>query len=302
ILQGNSSQVGKDFRFTLHFILRPIYSIYSPHTYTTQLKGYFFLSFVLVAIPMTNQERTRSILLEQALKIRDDVMTATQGSVRMESSARKLLENHIRIITHIVKQLSKDIQVLEAQIIERDNLAAGTTFAVKSLDHKNMTGIGDLRGRVARCDASIAKLSSDVSAGCRDILKLQQEVNELHSGLELKLKDMELKVEMESMIKENMAFLSGHMERLEAELEKVRSSDRTKRTENKLNSKINTLEQSFREELEQMRSEYQSGFQAVHDAIASLRHIGDTKAKLDKGELQRDIRQIQRNMVGLKEP
>lgn len=41
-------------------------------------------------------------------------------------------------------------QVLEAQIIERDNLAAGTTFAVKSLDHKNMTGIGDLRGRVAR--------------------------------------------------------------------------------------------------------------------------------------------------------
>uniref|UniRef100_A0A8C1ZBU1 Family with sequence similarity 81 member B n=1 Tax=Cyprinus carpio TaxID=7962 RepID=A0A8C1ZBU1_CYPCA len=332
--------------------------------------------------PMTNQERTRSILLEQALKIRDDVMTATQGSVRMESSARKLLENHIRIITHIVKQLSKDIQVLEAQIIERDNLAAGTTFAVKSLDHKNMTGIGDLRGRVARCDASIAKLSSDVSAGCQDILKLQQEVNELHSGLELKLKDMELKlsqdvgklevslsekfisqrnttgdlqkeiqrldlkissglreveeqtvklrkwaeeqmkntvqshtqssqqlhrqlqdraVEVESMIKENMALLSGHMERLEAELEKVRSSDRTKRTENKLNSKINTLEQSFREELEQMRSEYQSGFQAVHDAIASLRHIGDTKAKLDKGELQRDIRQIQRNMVGLKE-
>ncbi len=41
-------------------------------------------------------------------------------------------------------------QVLEAQIIERDNLAAGTTLAVKSLDHKNMTGIGDLRGRVAR--------------------------------------------------------------------------------------------------------------------------------------------------------
>jgi len=39
----------------------------------------------------------------------------------------------------------------------------------------------------------------------------------------------------------------------------------------------------------------------VHDAIASLRHIGDTKAKLDKGELQRHIKQIQRNMVELKE-
>lgn len=43
------------------------------------------------------------------------------------------------------------------------------------------------------------------------------------------------------------------------------------------------------------------GFQAVHDAIASLRNIGDTKAKLDKGELQRNIKQIQRNMVELKE-
>ncbi|KAK2911725.1 hypothetical protein Q8A67_003858 [Cirrhinus molitorella] len=335
---------------------------------------------------MNNQERTLSILLEQAMKIRDDVVTglcATQGSVLMESSARKLLENHIQIITHIVKQLSKDIQVLEAQIIERDNLAAGTTFAVKSLDHKNVMGIGDLRGRIARCDASIAKLSSDVSAGRRDILKLQQEVSELHSGLELKLKDMELKlsqdveklevslsekfisqrnaigdlqkeiqrldlkvscglrqveeqtvrlrkwaeeqmkttvqshtqssqqlhtllqdraVEVDSKLKDNMALLSDHIERLEAQLEKVRSSDRTKRSESKLNSKINTLEQCFREELEQMRREYQSGFQAVHDAIASLRNIGDTKAKLDKGELQRDIRQIQRKVVGLKEP
>ncbi|XP_018942423.1 protein FAM81B [Cyprinus carpio] len=335
---------------------------------------------------MTNQERTLSILLEQAMKIRDDVVTglrATQGSVLMESSARKLLENHIQIITHIVKQLSKDIQVLEAQIIQRDNLAAGTAFAVKSLDHKNMTGIGDLRGRVARCDASIAKLSSDVSAGRQDILKLQQEVSKLNSGLELKLKDMELKlfqdigklevslsekfisqrnatgdlqkeiqrqdlkissglreveeqtvrlrkwaeeqmkttvqlhtessqqlrtllqdrvVEVESELKENIAVLSSHLERLEAQLEKVQSSDRTKRSESKLSSKINTLEQCFREELEQMRREYQSGFHAVHDAIASLRHIGNTKAKLDKGELQRDIRQIQRNMVALKEP
>ncbi|XP_048045144.1 protein FAM81B isoform X1 [Megalobrama amblycephala] len=333
-----------------------------------------------------NQERTLSTLLEQAVKIRDDVVTglhATQGSVLMESSARKLLENHIQIITHIVKQLSRDIQVLEAQIIERDNLAAGTTFAVKSLDHKNMMGIGDLRGRVARCDASIAKLSSDVGNGGRDILKLQQEVSELRSELEMKLKDMELKlsqdvgklemsmsekfitqrnatgdlqkeiqqldvknssglmemeeqtvrlrkwaeeqmkttvqshtqssklhtllqervvnVEVEGRLKEKMVLLSGHLERLEAQLEKVRSADRKKCSESKLSSKINTLEKSFREELEQMRREYQSGFQAVHDAIASLRHIGDTKAKLDKGELQRDIRQIQRNMVGLKE-
>ncbi|XP_051518729.1 protein FAM81B [Myxocyprinus asiaticus] len=333
---------------------------------------------------MSNQDRTLSTLLEQAFKIKDDVVTglrAAQGSVLMESSARKLLESHIQTITHIVRQLSKNIQVLETQIIERDHLTAGTTFAVKSLDHKNMTGIGDLRGRVARCDASISKLSADVGAGGWDILKLQKEVSELRSGLELKLRDMELKlfreigkldtslseklisqrnatgllqkemqrlevktssglkemeeetvrlrkwaeeqlkctvqthtensqqlhtllqdtvVEMEGKLKEHMVLLSGHLENMEARLGKERSADKVKRSDSKVNSKISTLEKSFREELEQMRREYQSGFQAVHDAIASLRHIGDAKAKLDKVELQRDIRQIQKNAVGLK--
>ncbi|KAG1957020.1 protein FAM81A [Pimephales promelas] len=242
-------------------------------------------------------------------------------------------------------------------------------------------GIGDLRGRVARCDASIAKLSSDVVTGGRDILKLQQEVSELRSVLELKLRDMELKLsrdvgklqmsmsekfisqknaigdlqkeiqqldvktsrglmemeeqtvrlrkwteeqmkttvqshtessqlytllqdrvlEVERSLKEKMILISGQLERLEVQLKKVRSAHRTTHSESKLDSMINTLEKSFREELEQMRSEYQSGFQVVHDAIASLRHIGDTKAKLDKGELQRHIKQIQRNMVELKE-
>ncbi|KAL0192862.1 hypothetical protein M9458_011158, partial [Cirrhinus mrigala] len=57
-------------------------------------------------------------------------------------------------------------------------------------------------------------------------------------------------------LKENMALLSGRLERLEGQLERVRSSDKTKRSESKLNSKINTLEQCFREELEQMRREY----------------------------------------------
>lgn len=41
-------------------------------------------------------------------------------------------------------------QALERQIAQRDLIASGTTMAVQSLDQKNMAGIGDLRGRVAR--------------------------------------------------------------------------------------------------------------------------------------------------------
>lgn len=63
---------------------------------------------------LTNQERAMSELLEQALRIKEEVATSlhsTQGCVQSEASSRRLLESHIHVITHIVKQLSTDIQV-----------------------------------------------------------------------------------------------------------------------------------------------------------------------------------------------
>ncbi|XP_072521390.1 protein FAM81B [Salminus brasiliensis] len=332
---------------------------------------------------MSAQERTLASLLQQAFRIKEDMVSnlhATQGSVLMEASARKLLENHVQNITHIVKQLSKDIQVLEAQIVQRDNVASGTTFAVQKLDHKNLTGIGDLRGRVARCDASIAKLSGDVKAGEQEISKLLQEMGEMRSGIELRLRDLELKIskslgrlessqseqtasqkstsgdlqrdiqhlemktssglreleeeaarlrrwteqqlsstaqtrtedgqqlrmllqdrveDVEVRLKAQVELLSAHVDNLDKHLEKQCSTDRVKRLESKLSSRIGHLEKSFRDELEQMRREYQTGFQEALDAIASLKDISDTKAKLDKGELKKDIRQIRRKMVAV---
>ncbi|XP_046697638.1 protein FAM81B [Silurus meridionalis] len=334
---------------------------------------------------VSRPEQTLATLLEKAFRIKEDVVKslhATQGSVLMEASARKLLENHINIITNIVKQLSKDIQVMETQIVQRDSITSGTTFAVQSLDHKNLAVVGDLRGRVARCDATIAKLSADIGAGGQEILKLQQEVTEMRSEIELRLRDLEHKileslrrlgtshseqivsqknstadlqrdiqqlevrtssglkkleeetarirrwteeqlsnteqtqtkttqqlhtllqdrmVEVEGNLKGQVDLISAHLGRVEKQLEKERSIDRAKKAESKINSRIQALEKSFQAELEQMRTEYQSGFQSVHDAIASLRHISETKAKLDKGELKKDIRQIQRMMVGQSE-
>uniref|UniRef100_A0A3Q1HBA8 Uncharacterized protein n=1 Tax=Anabas testudineus TaxID=64144 RepID=A0A3Q1HBA8_ANATE len=102
---------------------------------------------------LCSQERTLAVLLEQAFKIKDEVaagLQSTQGSVQVQKLSHKLLENHILTITRIVKQLSMDIQALERQIAQRDSVTSGTTLAIQSLDHKNMAGIGDLRGRVAR--------------------------------------------------------------------------------------------------------------------------------------------------------
>lgn len=43
-----------------------------------------------------------------------------------------------------------NLQVLERQIRTRDDAAIETNFAVQTLDHKYIQGLGDLRGRVAR--------------------------------------------------------------------------------------------------------------------------------------------------------
>lgn len=63
---------------------------------------------------LSSQERTLAVLLEQACRIKQEVaagLQSAQGSVQVEALSRKLLENHIMIITRIVKQLSMDIQV-----------------------------------------------------------------------------------------------------------------------------------------------------------------------------------------------
>ncbi|KAK1892521.1 Protein FAM81B [Dissostichus eleginoides] len=133
------------------------------------------LHYDVLGSSLSGQERTLAFLLEQAFRIREEVaagLQSAQGSLQVEELSRKLLENHILTITRIIKQLSMDIQSLERQIAQRDSITSATTLALQSLDQKNMTGIGDLRGRVARCDAAICKLSADVSSGDRRLIRL----------------------------------------------------------------------------------------------------------------------------------
>ncbi|KFZ64634.1 Protein FAM81B, partial [Antrostomus carolinensis] len=146
---------------------------------------------------LSSQERTTAFLLHQAFQIKDDLISYLQGSKGYqhgESSARRLLENHIQTITSIVKKLSQDIEVLERQIRARDGATVETNFAVRSLDHKYIHGLGDLRGRVARCEASIAKLSGDISILRCEAQRAEKEICGLHSALKSCVSDFEKKV------------------------------------------------------------------------------------------------------------
>lgn len=63
---------------------------------------------------LSNQERTTAVLLDQAFRIKDGITSYFQGNKSFhneDTAARQLLENHIQIITSIVKKLSHDIEV-----------------------------------------------------------------------------------------------------------------------------------------------------------------------------------------------
>lgn len=63
---------------------------------------------------ISNQERTTAVLLDQAFRIKDGIVSYLQGNKGFqqgEAVARQLLENHIQTITSIVKKLSQDIEV-----------------------------------------------------------------------------------------------------------------------------------------------------------------------------------------------
>lgn len=59
-------------------------------------------------------ETTLAVLLEQASRISEELamdLRSTQGSSQVKAVSQKLLETHILIITHIVKQLSQHMKV-----------------------------------------------------------------------------------------------------------------------------------------------------------------------------------------------
>ncbi|XP_069887049.1 protein FAM81B isoform X1 [Dipodomys merriami] len=146
---------------------------------------------------LNNQERTIAFLLEQAFRIKEDISACLQGTHgfrKEESLARKLLESHIQTITSIVKKLSQNIEILEDQIRIRDQAATGTNLAMQDLNIKHLQGVGDLRGRVARCDASIIKLSGDIHFIKHEYRQTEKAIQELMANTETISKNLDTKV------------------------------------------------------------------------------------------------------------
>ncbi|XP_042200038.1 protein FAM81A isoform X2 [Callorhinchus milii] len=111
-----------------------------------------------------------------------------------ESKTWRVLEEHIRYTAFVVNQLSRDIEILQEQIQARDSVSYATNTAVKTLEMRHLNGMGDLRGRVARCDASISKLSADLVTIHKGIQSLSNEQQKVQVILEAKIKDVEWQI------------------------------------------------------------------------------------------------------------
>ncbi|XP_019474951.1 protein FAM81A isoform X2 [Meleagris gallopavo] len=144
-----------------------------------------------------SHEKTTAALVEHAFRIKEDIVSTLhrmQNKGGGDRLARQLLEEHIRNITAIVRQLNRDIEMLQEQIRVRDNLSYGTNSTLKSLEMRQLSGLGDLRGRVARCDAGLARLSAEHKITYERLQSLTKDQHTSKLILESKIKETEIQV------------------------------------------------------------------------------------------------------------
>ncbi|KAJ7311307.1 hypothetical protein JRQ81_006923 [Phrynocephalus forsythii] len=144
-----------------------------------------------------SHEKTTAALVEHAFRIKEDIVCTLhrmQNKGGGDRLARQLLEEHIRNITAIVRQLNRDIEVLQEQIRVRDNLSYGTNSTLKSLEMRQLSGLGDLRNRVARCDAGLARLSAEHKVTYERLQNLSKDQQASKLILESKIKEAEIQI------------------------------------------------------------------------------------------------------------
>ncbi|XP_030046267.1 protein FAM81A [Microcaecilia unicolor] len=324
---------------------------------------------------ISTHEKTMADLLEQAFHIKEEIASALHGmhNKSRDHLTKHLLEEHIRNIIAIVKHLSKDIEVLQENIHIRDNINYGTSSAVKNLEMHQLSVLGDLRGRVARCDANISRLSADhktIEDKLQNLSKekqtakvimdskikdVEQQISQLLSRIDSATTDQETKLkltqkegneqlylldmnckgmteDLKSQILSTRNWLEQEQERVEKELlQKIEElslsikenremheravaekfhqmsvrlgkieemqkpnveTHQMRRSVDKLNARITKVELLMNKEIKEIKAELNSGFAAIHESIGSLRQVLETKMKLDKDLLQKQIHQM----------
>ncbi|RXM30071.1 Myotubularin-related protein 10 [Acipenser ruthenus] len=187
-------------------------------------------------------------------------------------------------------------KVLQEQIHAWDGVSYGTNTALKSLEMQQLCSLGDLRWRIARCDASISRLSAEVKTTQESIQNLAKEQKSSKTDVECKIEHIEIQIsrvlgkiehsvaQQEAKIKANQEDSSHQLHLLEAKLEGV-SED--------LKGQLVSVQNSLEKEQERAVTEYLTKIEQLslvikeqtdkNDKIVEERY-GQLSMKLDKIE------------------
>ncbi|XP_032088572.1 protein FAM81A isoform X2 [Thamnophis elegans] len=306
-----------------------------------------------------SHEKTTAALVEHAFRIKEDIVSTLhrmQNKGGGDRLARQLLEEHIRNITAIVRQLNRDIEALQEQIRVRDNLSYGTNSTLKSLEMRQLSGLGDLRGRVSRCDAGLARVSAEHKVTYERLQSLSKEQQATKMILESKIKETEIQIshllsrieqsvmqqdaklklaykesnqqlhllEANQMEQEQERFekkflekidhlflaikeksevdsraletqlseIHGKLQKMEAGQKGSAQEQEANPAEDRMTVQLSKLQSDFTEDIKEVKAEVSAGLSTIYESIGSLQQVLESKMKLDKEELQKQIQRL----------
>ncbi|XP_063053866.1 protein FAM81A-like [Engraulis encrasicolus] len=113
-----------------------------------------------------------------------------------QDQIRTLLEDHIRSVTGLIQRLNKDIQSVQQQMRCQEELSQRAQGSVRTMELQQLAVLCDLRGRVGRCDDSVARLAADFRCTNERIYKLIRQHHGSHTLMEAKLRELETQVRL----------------------------------------------------------------------------------------------------------
>ncbi|XP_061078553.1 protein FAM81A-like, partial [Conger conger] len=124
------------------------------------------------------------------------VSSVRRSQGRGPRDERLVLDEHVSSVTTLIQRLSRDIEVLQEKLPTQAEVTYGARSALQRMELLQLAILGDLRGRVARCDANISKLSADLHATREDLQSLDKEQKISKAALETKFQEVETQVSL----------------------------------------------------------------------------------------------------------
>lgn len=197
---------------------------------------------------LAQQEKNTQDLIERAFKTKEDVIESlnfTHGTWQEEKHARNMLQEHIRTITAVVNRLNNDIASMEETIRSRDSAAVGTNTAVKNLEVHHVATLTDLRGRIVRCDTSLAKLSQEIRQCFESVKQVNQSQQDQQNRVLDRIHELESKiVSLTGNVERNTGEQKMKLQHLESDTSQqmAQLDSRTRQVIDDLKNNINTYQ------------------------------------------------------------